>query len=934
MSDNFNVLLPKTAFPLHRKPADEVAILVQMETHHKDMSQDSVQDAPVFVLHDGPPYANGDIHIGHALNKILKDIVVRSQYALGHKIDFRPGWDCHGLPIEWKVEEEWRKAKKDPRADVVAFRADCRAYAQRWLNIQREQFKRLGVAANWDNPYTTMAYAHEAQIVSELHTIAKSGALYQGYKPVMWSPVEKTSLAEAEVEYENVTTTSAYVAFKVDGEGMTICGSPVHMLIWTTTPWTLPGNEAVAFSPSVYYTMLRKVVDGETSYFVVAADRADELCKLGLDRFGDDSWLPNCGSWFRDNIKLVHPLSGKTVPLLPADFVTAETGTGLVHIAPGHGKDDFDLGQRHNLPIYSVVDDNGCMTDAAPEGVCGLHVYKASEAVLAVLGDALVATKTLTHEYPHSWRSKKPVIYKVAPQWFIHVGDDLKETVRKELNNVEFFPPQGRNRITSMVESRGDWCVSRQRMWGVPMMLLVRDDGKLMGHEPDDNALCRGIEFFEARASEFNEWVVARINAEGCDWWLTESVEEITHRMNVETGSGWFLAGEHARFTKVTDVLDVWFDSGCTHAFAIKDRANLYLEGSDQHRGWFQSSLLESVLTTGRAPYDALLTHGFVLDHKGEKMSKSKGNVVHPEDVIKKHGVDVLRLWVAASNYHDDLRIGDQIMERVADSYKRIRNTLKWLLGNLRDHDGGRFIQYDTLPSLEKYVLHHVVTTNEIVKKAYREYDFNTVYRAVYGFCNEVLSSLYFDIRKDRLYCDGANDPAREQTMAVLELVTDNLLGWLAPITPFAVTEATPLFYGEQYDQSIHRLVDLPMEWQDHALASHWDMALTVRAKVLEAVERKRKPKDERGPDDIGASLEASVFATLSQNYMDALKDIDMAEVCIVSHFDVNRSVGAQPEGIEITVHRAKGHKCARCWKVVPDIEHLCDRCAAVEGEN
>lgn len=819
----------------------------------------------------------------------------------GKKVEYKPGWDCHGLPIEWKVEEEWRKQNKNPRDDVAGFRQACRDYADKWQKTQLNEFKRLGINANWDNPYTTMDFKSEARIVGELHSAVMKGLIYSADRPVMWSPVEKTSLAEAEVEYKTVTTTSAYVAFNITSDNYCY-GEKV--IIWTTTPWTLPGNEAVAFSHDAVYAVVKhQGVD----YLVGCNQDCIPMVPDSWEKWELVQTLMGCNL---GNLTVTNPF-GKTVPVIAADFVTMDTGTGFVHIAPGHGKDDFALGKSHNLPIYSVVDDNGCMTNS-PDGINGVHVYKASDAVIALLGDAVVATKQITHEYPHSWRSKKPVIFKTTPQWFMKI-DPIRDAALSAASEVEYYPASGRNRLVSMIESRYDWCLSRQRMWGVPMMLLVHDNGTVLGNETG--------QFYASRAHEFHEWVYRRVEEEGCDWWLITSVEEITKQFDASTGGGWFTRGEV--FTKVTDVLDVWFDSGCVHTFTPNQIADVYIEGTDQHRGWFQSSLLELVATRARAPFKALVTHGFVMADKGVKMSKSEGNVTHPSYVIDKYGADVLRMWVACSDYQNDLVINETVLTRTQDMFLRIRNTFRFLLGNIgSDHQGE--LVYDDLPNLEKYVLHELVNTHSAVTEAMDAYNFNAAFRAAFHFCDTTLSSFYFDVRKDSLYCDSKNSTKRNMTIQTMIVVLKTLCQWFAPVIPFTVQEV-----HQHYNCNTNWMV-FPNQWNNSEIATVFVTILNVRRQVLAEIERKRKPKAERGPDDIGSSLDASlIFKVGTEDMKSALSSVDMAEICITSHAGIHYQPGMS---FDVVVNHAKGEVCDRCRQYhVHLTNQLCDRCHTAE---
>ncbi|MCF6292474.1 MAG: isoleucine--tRNA ligase, partial [Robiginitomaculum sp.] len=745
------LVLPKTDFPMRaglpkREPEwverwQKLDIYGQLRKQSKGREQ--------FSYHDGPPYANGHVHLGTALNKILKDFVVRSHQMMGYDTAFVPGWDCHGLPIEWKVEEGYRKkGRSKDEVPINEFRAECRAYAQHWLDIQREEFKRLGVFADWDNPYTTMAFSSEARIVSEFLKFAMSGNLYRGSKPVMWSPVEQTALAEAEVEYADHVSTAIWVRFPVTGGEH----EDASVLIWTTTPWTIPANRAICFNPKISYGLyeVTAIDDSDFTPWSVVGEKlivADSLWEA-VAKTAKISGSKRLGDVNPKTLTCAHPFAGEgydfAVPMLQGDHVTEEAGTGFVHTAPGHGADDYDVWLANGYrEIPETVGPDGVYYDDVPL-FAGLDVIrttgkktgqdgKANPAVLAKLLEvgALLARGRIKHSYPHSWRSKAPIIFRNTPQWFIPMGDDkgedgLRAKALAALETVEFFPPRGANRIGAMVKSRPDWLVSRQRAWGVPLTLFVK---KGTGEYLQDEAV--------------NARIIKAVSEQGVEAWSEISTTE-------------FLGDNYDpdEFEKITDILDVWFDSGCSHAFTLEDRpdlswpADVYLEGSDQHRGWFQSSLLESCANYGEAPYDAVLTHGFVVDEKGIKMSKSLGNTIAPEQIIRQYGADILRLWVASSDFTDDLRIGDEIIKTAADAYRKLRNTLRYMVGALDGYDSVDEVAYDDMPALEKWVLHRLSELDVVVKDAYKKHDFKKVYSALFNFCTNDLSAFYFDVRK------------------------------------------------------------------------------------------------------------------------------------------------------------------------------------------
>jgi len=930
-----------------------------------------------FVLHDGPPYANGDIHIGHALNKVLKDMIVRSQSMLGKDAPYVPGWDCHGLPIEWKIEEQYRKkGRNKDEVDPVAFRAECRAYAQAWIDVQREQFKRLGVTGDWDRPYVTMDFKAEATIVSELLKFSQSGQLYRGAKPVMWSPVEKTALAEAEVEYENIVSTQIDVAFR-----LTKCPKRpelegAHVVIWTTTPWTLPTNRAIAFGREVEYVVIdaifigsgtetqgdvQKFVTDEPSLapflgarFLVAKTleaQFVERFRIALDSLHKPERKTTVTFVTRatligsdlEGAEAAHPWAGKFTgqtdffdqvrPLLAGDFVTTDQGTGFVHLAPDHGEDDFLLCKAHGIdPVFVVQPDGSYRADWPVAG--GNHVYKVNApdgpvcTALREAGGLLAASADFQHSYPHSWRSKAKLIFRCTPQWFVAMdrplasGATLRDTALAAIEQTRWVPAGGRNRIRSMVEGRPDWVLSRQRAWGVPITLFVH---RQSGDYLRDTAV-------DAR-------IVAAIEAGGVDAWFTADPQTLL--------GGAYKADDYER---VTDILDVWFDSGSTHAFVVEARADLndgtpdyradlYLEGSDQHRGWFQSSLLEACGTRGRAPYKAVMTHGFTLDGQGRKMSKSLGNTIDPQAVTKEHGADILRLWVAMADYFEDQRIGKEILGNTVDAYRKLRNTLRYLAGALAGFADAERVALADMPDLERWVLHRVHEIDALVRRATGDFDFTAIVSALFQFTTSDLSAFYFDVRKDSLYCDAPSAIRRRAARTVMDILFRYITLWIAPILPFTAEEVWQTRFPDETD-SVHLQVwpEVPADWCNPALVETWGRLRAVRSVVTGALELDRREKR------IGASLESAPAVYVADDALLALmRTADFAELCITS--GIALSAGAAPAGaftlpdmagVAVVTAPASGHKCERCWKVVDEVgthaghPGLCTRCVGV----
>jgi isoleucyl-tRNA synthetase len=943
------LFLPQTDFPMRAGlPQKEPEILACWEkTGLYKQLREAAKGREKFVLHDGPPYANGNIHIGHALNKILKDVVTRSQQMLGYDSNYVPGWDCHGLPIEWKIEEEYRaKGKNKDAVPVVEFRKQCREFAQHWINVQKAEFMRLGVEGDWAHPYTTMAFFAEAQIARELMKFAANQLLYRGSKPVMWSVVEKTALAEAEVEYEDYTSDTVWVKFPVEGGKGDLANASV--IIWTTTPWTLPGNRAISFSPKIKYG-LYKVTDAPQEnwakfgdLFILSENFAGDVFKqakvAAYDKVADVSAETLQGMVAR------HPLAGGgydfDVPLLAGDHVTDDTGTGFVHTAPGHGREDFEVWTANRMALEArginpsipyTVDENGALTEAAP-GFTGKRVINdkgekgdANEAVIKALQAAgnIIARSRLKHQYPHSWRSKKPIIFRNTPQWFIAMDKDIAkpaDTLRARalhaITVTRWVPAAGQNRITGMIAGRPDWVISRQRAWGVPIAVFIKEkpDGSVeVLEDPDVNV--RIIEAFEE---------------EGADAWYKDGARE--RFLGKLANDSW---------KKVDDICDVWFDSGSTHAFVLEDPVHfpqfaglkrkadggkdtvMYLEGSDQHRGWFHSSLLESCGTRGRAPYDVVLTHGFVLDEQGRKMSKSTGNVTAPQDVIKNSGADILRMWVCASDYADDLRIGPEILKSTADTYRKLRNTLRWMLGSLAHFREEDRVKLQQMPDLERLTLHRLTELDRLVRQAYAEFDYKRIFAALSAFMTSDLSAFYFDIRKDTLYCDPISSVNRKACLTVVDHLFRCTVIWLAPMLCFTTEESWASRYGADA-RSVHleQFPEVPVSWRDDKLAEKWRKVRTVRRVVTGALEVERAQKR------IGSSLEAHPIVHVSdEDLFEAVVDVDLAEICITSAATLVKGEGPAdafrlPDvtGVAVVPNLAEGTKCARSWKILTNI--------------
>ncbi len=920
--------LPQTDFPMRANLAQrEPAILARWEEMGLyRLLREQGQGRLRYILHDGPPYANGHIHMGTALNKVLKDFVVKSRQMMGYEVPYVPGWDCHGLPIELQVDRELGARKPDMKAalGVLGVRQECRRYAEKWLSLQREEFHRLGVIGDWPHPYLTMDHGYQATIVREFGRFAASRSLYKSKKPVYWCPDCRTALAEAEVEYADHTSPSIYVRFRLRGEAEGLlpepAGRPVWLVIWTTTPWTIPANLAIALHPELDYVAVEH--EGEV-YILAKGLLHDVLLNLGWDK--SFRLLGPIDPRRLERREAEHPLYGRPSLIVLADYVTLDAGTGLVHTAPGHGREDYETGRRYGLDIYSPVDDEGRFTGEVGEKFSGQRVFEANQAVNAALREAgaLLWEGKVTHSYPHCWRCKGPVIFRATEQWFISMEEEgLRERALAEVGRVRWVPSYGEERIRAMLEGRPDWCISRQRSWGVPIVMFY----------------CPGCQkpFVTPEAVEH----VARIfEREGADAWYAREASELLPGGTTcpECGSG-------GPFTKETDILDVWFDSGVSHAAVLEQRqqlswpADMYLEGSDQHRGWFQSSLLTSVATRGQAPFRTVLTHGFVVDGEGRKMSKSLGNVIAPAEVIKSHGAEVLRLWVAAEDYRDDIRLSPEILSRLTEAYRRIRNTARFLLGNLYDFDPaeGR-VDYSRLPEIDRFALHRLQGLIARVRRSYERFEFHAVYHGLHNFCVVDMSSFYLDVLKDRLYTSPRKSEARRAAQTVLHEVLRALVTLMAPVLSFTAEEVWGYLPGRQAEPSVHLapMAEVRGEYLDAALAGRWERLLEVRSEVLKPLEAARKEKV------IGHPLEAAVTLYPTGPLAAELEPYagELATLFIVS--EAHLAEGEPPEGafrsetlpLAVAVEREENKKCERCWMRLPSVGEsasaptLCERC-------
>ena len=927
---NDTLMLPKTKFEMRANlPEKELQTLkfwddIELWKGLRDASKGKKK----FILHDGPPYANGPIHMGTAANKILKDIINRTMQIEGYDAEFVPGWDCHGLPIEWQIEKEYRKKglNKDD-INIIDFRRECRDFASKWIEEQKKSFIRLFVLADWENPYLTMDYKAESIILKEFSKFFLDGSLYRGSKPVMWSPVEKTALAEAEIEYKDIISKSIYVPFKIiESQERELIDT--SLVIWTTTPWTIPGNQAIAYGESINYVL----IDVNFSEVGIAANKKLIVAKALLEKVVSFCNIEkfNIIKEFKGSILegsiAHHPLNKKgyeqNTPLLNGEFVDDSEGTGFVHVAPSYGEDDFYLAKLNNIKIKDIVHDNGVYKEKTPL-FAGVHVFKAEVNVIESLKDEnnLIGVREYSHSYPHSWRSKKPVIFRTTPQWFISMEKNkLREKALQGIESTKWMPASSKNRIKKMVSDRPDWCVSRQRSWGVPLTIFI--DKKTGEPLKDKNIMDK---------------IISDVEKNGSDIWFSSDASKFLGKDR-----------DPNNYEIIRDILDVWFDSGSTHAFVLEDKlrwpADLYLEGTDQHRGFFQSSLLEACGTRGEPPYKSVLTHGFVLDGKGRKMSKSLGNVVKPEDILKNSGADILRLWVATTDYTEDMRIGDEILSNLNDYYRKIRNCFRFILGNINNTKIEDCLDYDNLRELDKYILAKLFELSEKRSDAIKNHSYHNFYKQLFEFCSVDLSSFYFDISKDILYCNSLVSKERKSVVTILYHLYDNLTTWFAPVLCHTIEETWKEFRTENL-KSVHLKLskNLPNFWKQDELVNKWKLIRKVRRIVNTALENVRNQKL------IGSSLETEIYIYVEDhNLRKILKNIKMKKILMVSKFkfldntydktpEALYETNIKEENIFIQIKKTNFLKCIRCWQYVEEVtpeEELCLRCKKALASN
>ena len=900
-----NLQLPKTNFSMKASlPIKEPKILEKWDKEKIFVKlRNNSKGKEKFILHDGPPYANGHIHMGTALNKILKDMITRFHQMTGKDSVYVPGWDCHGLPIEWKIEEQYKKKKKNKdEVPIKQFREECREFAKDWIKVHIKEFKRLGVVGDFENYYSTMSNEAEAQIVRELGKFLMDGSLYQGFKPVLWSTVEKTALADAEVEYMEHTSNTIYAAFKIKATKKDFL-KDANVIIWTTTPWTIPANKALAFNKNIDYSVIEieSLEHFKEKKIVVAKNLIESLIKSC--EIKNYKILKTFKGAELSGTVCHHPFLKLNftydVPMLEASFVDLEQGTGIVHCAPSHGPDDFNLCLKNNIPSSYTVNNAGLYTNEIPFFE-NTHIFKADPLVIEKLKEQskLLKNDKLHHSYPHSWRSKAPLIYRATPQWFISMEkNSLRNKAIKAINETIFYPQKGKERLLSMIEGRPDWCVSRQRVWGVPLPIFINKKT----NEP-------------LRDKEVIERIAKIYEKEGSDCWFTDD-------------SGKFLGDKHdpKEYDKLNDIVEVWFDSGSTHSFVLEKRsdlkwpADMYLEGSDQHRGWFHSSLLESCGTRGKAPFKSILSHGFVVDGKGLKMSKSSGNVISPEEILKNYGADILRAWVASSDYAEDLRIDNNILAQHAESYRKIRNTFRFILGNIKDNfveQNFAKLEIDNLSELDQYILHKLFILDGAIKENLESYNFHKLYKELLNFCSLDLSSFYFDIRKDVLYCDSINSKKRKDCVIILNIILECLIKWFAPIFVFTTDEIYSLISKDKKNIHEYEFPKIPSKWKNQNLSNKWNRLYDIKQEVNIAIEEKRANKE------IGSSLEAELKITSNKEIFDLLDGIDLPEYFITSKADKFKN--DIDDKLTIEVKKTSGTKCPRCWKI---LKTKCERC-------
>lgn len=908
--------LPKTSFKMKANLAQKEPLTLRDWKKAEIYEKSLKEGAPFFVLHDGPPYANGDIHIGHALNKILKDIILKYKRLRGYNAPYIPGWDTHGLPIEWKIMEELGEKAKN--MTPLQIRQECKKYALKWVEKQKEGFKRLGILGNWDNPYITLRPEYEAEQLKVFKEIYENGYIYKGLKPVYWSPTTETALAEAEIEYKDVTSHSIYVKFEGEKDLTDKLGvDEASILIWTTTPWTLPANLGVFLHPEFDYGLYKT----EKGNLVVAKDLTENVFKtLNLSY----ELLKEFKGTELEYTHYQHPFLDRKGLVMNADYVTIDAGTGAVHTAPGHGADDYNYSLKYNIGILSPVDDKGHMTKEAGKYE-GMFYAKASKAIVEDLTESghMLYHTTFVHSYPHDWRSKKPVIFRATEQWFISIDEsDIRENALKALENVEFVPSWGKNRIGSMLETRPDWTISRQRVWGVPIPLFYNRATDEVIYEP-----------------EIMDRIIELVKKEGTDiWWKYEAKEiigdELLEKYNLKD----------VDIRKERSIMDVWFDSGVSHRSVLVPRnlprpADLYLEGSDQHRGWFQSSLLTSIASTKDAPYKRILTHGFTMDGQGRKMSKSLGNTILPKDITEKYGADILRLWVSSVDYREDVRISENILQQMSDAYRRIRNTARFLMGNLNNFDyANDKVDYKDMFEIDKWAMHKLEELKEKTTEYYDKYEFYSLFQEITYFCSMEMSSFYLDIVKDRLYCEGTTSIERRSAQTVLTEVLKVLVRIISPVLSFTadeIWERIPEALKEEESVHLSKWIEANPEYLNEELAKKWDKIARLRREV------NKKLEAERQTGLIGHSLDARVLLNIANDEYSFIKDYtenEVSDLFIVSQvkFANDSLAESEIEGINIAVEKASGEKCERCWKYDEEVGHnhnhpdVCPRCASV----